>query len=119
MNDRNTKTKIEFQNSSVTIGRGDGADWEHSPDRWATKRAAFVGRAGDFDAISATIIAYAELGFSHSGIAKHVGVGEGTVQARMNDIDDVNPTALLSRTPDELVVDSPIGIDGTKFGGDD
>jgi hypothetical protein len=78
-----------------------------------------VERSSDFDAIASTIIAYAELGFSHSGIAKHVDVGEGTVKARMNDIDDVDPTALLSRTPDELVVDSPVGVHGTKFGGDE
>ncbi len=93
-------------------------DWDENPDRWATQRARYVERASDFDATAATIIAWAELGYSHSGIAKQVDVSESTVRARMDEIRDDDRRPLDARTPDELQVQSPAGIDGTKFGGD-
>lgn len=70
----------------------------------------------DFDAVEAEIIAFAELGYSHSGIGKRVSVTESTVVSKFDEIDDVDPTALLSRRPEELDVKSPIGVEGTGSG---
>jgi len=44
-----------------------------------------------------------------------------TVKSRMTDIDGQDPTALLTRRPGEIEVESSVGIDGTDLatGGDD
>lgn len=94
-------------------------DWETDPERWATHRARYIERTTDFDGTDCTIIAYAELGYSHHGIGKEVDVSRSTVKSRMDDIDDRDPTALMTRYPKEIVVKSPVGVTGTSIGGDD
>jgi hypothetical protein len=91
--------------------------WESEPHRWARERARYIDRATELDRSEADIVAYAELGYSSSGLAKHVGVSASTVKSKFDDIDDVDPTALLSRRPSELQVTSPIGVAGTDTGG--
>ena len=91
--------------------------WEAKPERWARERARYIDRTTDFDRTEAEIIAFAELGYSHSGIGKHVDVTESTVVSKFDDIDDADPTALLSRRPDELRRESPVGVTGTDTGG--
>lgn len=97
---------------------GHGAPkWDAEPHRWARERARYIDRATELGRTEAKIVAYAELGYSSSGLAKHVDVSASTVKSKFNDIDDVDPTALLSRRPSELQVTSPIGVAGTDAGG--
>jgi len=93
-------------------------DWESDPERWAKHRSRYIKRTTDLDTTASLIIAWAELGYSHSGIGTHTDVGVSTVKSRMNDIDEEDPTALLTRLPDEIQVNSPVGIEGTALGGD-
>lgn len=95
----------------------DRQKWEAKPERWARERARYIDRTTDFDRTEAEIIAFAELGYSHSGIAKCVDVTESTVVSKFDEIDDVNPTALLSRRPGELGRKRPVGVAGTDMGG--
>ena len=97
-------------------GGHNGREWDTDPERWALRRARYIGRTTALESTQARIVAFAELGYSHSGIAKHVDVSASTVKSKFDEIDDVDPTALLSRRPDELVVESPIGVDGTSCG---
>ena len=103
--------------SNPAHGGREAPKWEAEPERWAEERARYIDRTTDFDRTEAEIIAFAELGFSHSGIGKRVDVTESTVVAKFDEIDDVDPTALLSRRPDELGRKRPVGVDGTDAGG--
>lgn len=94
-------------------------DWQDSPQRWVKHRSSYIERSTDFDGTASEIIAWSEIGYSHSGIAMSVDVGVSTVKSRMNDIDEHDPTALLTRRPGEIEVQSPVGIDGTSLGGDE
>jgi hypothetical protein len=49
----------------------------------------------------------------------YTDVGMSTVKSRMTDIDEQDPTALLTRRPGEIEVESSVGIRGTSLGGDD
>ena len=96
-------------------------DWESDPERWAKHRTRYIERTTDFDSTAAEIITWAELGYSHSGISMYTDVGMSTVKSRMTDIDEQDPTALLTRRPGEIEVESSVGIDGTDLatGGDE
>jgi hypothetical protein len=94
-------------------------DWEKHPERWIRHRARYLERKTDFDSVNCQIIAAAELGCSRHGIADHADVGVSTVKSRMGDLDAVDHTLLLTRRPDEIRVESPVGIEGTAFGGDE
>jgi hypothetical protein len=96
-------------------------DWESDPERWTKHRSRYIERTTDFDSTASEIIAWAELGYSHSGISMYTDVGMSTVKSRMTDIDEQDPTALLTRRPGEIEVESSVGIRGTDLatGGDD
>ncbi len=93
-------------------------DWESDPERWAKHRAQYIERTTDFDSTESTIISWGELGYSHSGISMHTDVGMSTVKSRMNDIDEQDPTALLTRRPGEIEVESSVGMRGASLGGE-
>ena len=57
-------------------------------DRYADRRAQYLTRVVDLPERVARALAYRELGYSHAGIAKRVGYGEGTVDAWMADVAD-------------------------------
>ena len=56
--------------------------------RYADKRAEYLVRVTDLRKPVARGLAYRELGYTHSGIAKHCDVAEGTVSAWMADVAD-------------------------------
>lgn len=89
--------------------RGGTQLWNNDPDQWAKKRSRYIKRACEFDDTDAKIIAWAELGYSHSGITKQVDICKSTVRSRMSDIDEIDDTALWSRLPRELEIQSPVG----------
>jgi hypothetical protein len=98
-------------------------DWRTDPDRWVKHRSRYLTRTTDFDSTDATIIAWAELGTSHSGIADEIDISRSATKARMSRIDEQFDcdcdSALWSRWPENIAVQSPVGIDGTVWGGDD
>lgn len=109
--------RTDSGDSKPAHGGHETPKWDAEPERWARERARYIRRTTDFDATEAEIIAFAELGYSHSGVAKCVDVTESTVVAKFDEIDDVDPTALLSRRPGELGRKRPVGVDGTDTGG--
>jgi hypothetical protein len=96
-------------------------DWAEEEPRWAKLRAQYVERTTDFDATESIIIAWSELGFSHSGIAdfSELDVTRSTVKSRMDEITETADVdgPLWNRQPDKLVIQSPVGIEGTVYGG--
>jgi hypothetical protein len=101
---------------------GDGWDWRTDPDRWVKHRSRYIERTTDFDNTDAEVIAWAELGYSHSGIAQEIDISRSATKSRMERIDDQfdcdYDSALWSRWADNIAVQSPVGIDGTVYGGD-
>lgn len=95
-------------------------DWSNEP-RWAKHRARYIQQTTVYDATEAVIIAWAELGFSHHGIAEYsdLCVTRSGVESRMNTITETSETVgvLWTRQPDSLLIRSPVGIDGTVHGG--
>lgn len=90
---------------------GVSADWRSDPHDWATKRARYVKRTTPLEEADAEIVAYAELGYSASGIASAVGLTDSTVTDHFDDIESAcGPTALMSRTPEELELRSDVGL---------
>jgi DNA-binding NarL/FixJ family response regulator len=98
-------------------------DWESNPDRWVKHRSPYIERTTDFDSTDAEVIAWAELGYSHSGIAKKIDISRSATKSRMSRIDEAfdceYDSALWTRRPGYIEIQSPVGIDGTVWGGDD
>jgi len=98
-------------------------NWRTDPERWAKHRARYIERTTEFGSTESKIIAFAEIGFSHSGIAKKIGISRSATKSRMSDIDEQfeceYDSALWTRWPENIAVQSPVGIDGTVWGGDD
>lgn len=92
-------------------------NWETDPERWTTHRARYIESTTNFDSTAASIISWAELGYSYSGIGSQVDVSASTVKSRMDSIDDRDPTALMTRRPDEITIKSAVGVTGTSLGG--
>jgi len=93
--------------------------WEANPARWIKERAAYLRRTSEFDETNCRIIAAAEIGYTSSWIPKFVDVGRGTVKARMKQIDEQfdceYDSALWTRRPGYIEIQSPVGIDGTAW----
>jgi hypothetical protein len=97
--------------------------WEAKPARWITERAAYLRRTTEFDETNCRIIAAAEIGYTNSWITKFVDVGRGTVKARMKQIDEQfdfeYDSALWTRRPGCIEIQSPVGIAGTAWRDDE
>lgn len=68
-------------------------------DRHANERAAYLTRRADLSENKALALAYRELGYSHSGIAKRCGVAESTVDGWMAEISDRHGRDALESRP--------------------
>jgi hypothetical protein len=94
-------------------------DWESNPDRWVKHRSPYIERTTDFDSTDAEVIAWAELGYSHSGIAKKIDISRSATKSRMSRIDEAfdceYDSALWTRRPGYIEIQSPVGIDGTAW----
>lgn len=52
-----------------------------APDRKATERARYIAQTTELTRSEAEVLAWSELGYSHSGIAKQADTSESTVKA--------------------------------------
>jgi len=75
-------TDIGFALETVPDCAGDS----DAEARYVDKRAEYLVRVADLRKPVARGLAYRELGYSHSGIATHCDVAEGTVDAWMADV---------------------------------
>jgi hypothetical protein len=58
-------------------------DWEEHPDRWVKHRSQYINRTTDFDNTDAEVIAWAEIGYSYSGIAQEIDISRSATKARI------------------------------------
>jgi hypothetical protein len=121
-----SKRHTDHLTRSADVSSNDSDDeWdsENNPERWAKHRSPYIERTTDFDSTDAEVIAWAELGYSHSGIAKKIDISRSATKSRMDRIDEAFDcdcdSALWTRHPESIAVQSPVGIDGTVWGGDD
>jgi hypothetical protein len=63
-------------------------DWADDEPRWGKLRAQYIAQTTDFDETESIIIAWAELGFSHSGIAEfsELDMTRSSVKSCMSEI---------------------------------
>jgi|APHM01.1.fsa_nt_gi hypothetical protein len=82
--------------------------WEFKspPECWAKHRPRYLKRVTEFDTSECKIIAWAEIGRSHHGIAKQVAVTQPTVKDHHRQIDTKDDTARLTRWRKSIEVDS-------------
>jgi hypothetical protein len=96
-------------------------DWADDEPRWGKLRAKYIAQTTAFDETESIIIAWAELGFTHSGIAEfsELDLTRSTVKSRMGEITETEDVEapLWTRQPDRLLIQSPVGIEGTVYGG--
>jgi hypothetical protein len=82
-------------------------------------RSQYIKRTTDFDSTDAEVIAWGEIGYSHSGIAKKIDISRSATKARMSRIDEQfdceYDSALWTRRPGYIEMRSPVGIDGTAW----
>ena len=79
-------------------------------DREASQRAQFLERHHDLREPVALALAYRELGYSHSGIARKIGVTAATVGKYMEEIaEEFGPEAVETKRPDEREGELPKG----------
>lgn len=57
-----------------------------SESRWTDKRVSWLQRQYDLRANLAEVIAWSELGYSSSGIAKRAGLSETTVKSMLEEV---------------------------------
>jgi hypothetical protein len=97
-------------------------DWENNRQRWVKHRSQYIRRTTDFDNTDAEVIAWAELGYSHNDIAQKIDISRSATKSRMDRVDEAFDcdcdSALWTRYPESIAVQSPVGIDGTVWGGD-
>lgn len=85
-------------------------------DREAERRAQFLERRYDFRSPKALALAYRELGYSHSGIARRIDSTEATVAKYMDAVaDEFGPGAIETKRADEREGPLPKG-DGEDAG---
>jgi|APHM01.1.fsa_nt_gi hypothetical protein len=94
-------------------------DWDSQsdPKGWSNCRIQYIKCTTDFDAIDCRIIAFAELDLDLSEIAAKLNTDELTLNSRMRDLGEIHPGILTPRCPAARDVESPVGIAGTKLGG--
>lgn len=86
--------------------------------RYVVERTAYLTRATNLPEERAAVLAWAELGYTHSGIAKRVEQDEPTVRGYLDDIEARYGASTASYTPfDERAIDAPLKrSDGTNGG---
>jgi hypothetical protein len=87
-----------------------GSLWREDFQRWAVRRAKYVQSARDIEYKYAITLAYSELGFSSSGIAKRSQLTEPTVRAYLDELAEQfgEPTVYAKRSG-EIDVEADIG----------
>jgi hypothetical protein len=89
--------------------------WREHEGRWVERRSGVLAaRHGLRDAVAVTL-AWSELGYSSSGIAKQAGTTQATVRDHFDVVEEVvGRGALLAKRPGELGVDTPAVPGGVK-----
>ncbi len=84
-------------------------DWRDDAERWVDRRMQYLERATKLDDTDAEIIAWSELGYSSSGIAKKVDLGESTVKTHLEEIaEQFGVEATYARPSSGIGVDTPL-----------
>jgi transposase len=89
--------------------------WRESPERWAERRAQFIESEYDLEQRHAVTVAYSELGYSSSGIAKRTGFAEGTVRGYLDTLaEELGEAVLWAKRSDRLELDGELGPGGSN-----
>lgn len=87
-----------------------GPLWRRDVARWAERRASYVQSTRGIEHKYAVTLAFAELGFSSSGIAKRSQLTEPTVRAYLDELAGrFGEPAVYAKRPDEIGVEADIG----------
>jgi len=85
-------------------------DWRDDEERWIDRRSQYLKRAAPLNDTQAEIIAWSELGYSSSGIAKKAELGETTVRSHLDEIAErFGASATWARRADKIDLEAPLG----------
>lgn len=83
--------------------------WERDEERFTEYRADYLNRQAGIEKKKARALAYSEIGHSHSGIAGHVDVTEGTVAGWLEELEvRFGPDAVFAKRSEKLAIDVDI-----------
>lgn len=84
--------------------------WRSSPERWVERRSQYVESKHGLDERHAVTVAWSELGYSSSGIAKRAGFAEGTVRGYLEELaEELGEAAVWAKATEEIGVEAPVG----------
>lgn len=84
-------------------------DWRENEQRWVDRRSQYLKRSTPLDKTDARIIAWSELGYSSTGIAKQVDLGESTIQQHLDEIaENHGRQAVYAKPVSELGLSEPL-----------
>jgi predicted transcriptional regulator len=88
--------------------------WRRDEHRFVALRSSYLTQTADLRDPVAEAVAWSELGYSESGIAKRVNRAEATVGTYLDDVAErYGAEAIYARTPEEIHVDADLpGADG-------
>ena len=94
-------TKDESPNTAL--------DWESEEDRFIDRRSLFIGSTTGLPDSVATALAYRELGYTASGIAKRIDRTESTVRGYLDDVaESLGFEVLETKLPDDIAVNTKV-----------
>lgn len=84
--------------------------WRRDEGRYAERRAEYLERTADLTEKKGRVLAYSELGYSSSGIAKRVDLAEATVKKHLEQLEvRFGPRTVCGRRPTEIDIVAEIG----------
>lgn len=91
--------------------------WRRDDERFAELRSRYLAQTTGLDRKVAGAVAWSEIGYSESGIAKRIDRAEGTVGAYLDEVvEEYAPQAAHVRHPEDIAVDAE--LPGTNGGGE-
>lgn len=83
--------------------------WRDNPERWVQQRSRYVSRRYGLGDRQARALAWHEIGYTSTGVAKKIGATAGTVRGYFEAIaEEHGDAAVLIRCPGELAIDAPL-----------
>jgi len=84
-------------------------DWRVDEERWVERRTQVLQRRDGLREVIAEAIAWHEIGYTSSGVAKQIDASQGTVRAYLDQVEDQHGlAAVLIKRSDELGIDAPL-----------
>jgi hypothetical protein len=91
------------------VKNGSAPLWRTEEQRWVERRTQVLQRRDGLREVIAEAMAWHEIGYTSSGVAKQIDASQGTVRAYFDQVEDQHGlAAVLIKRSDELGIDAPL-----------